>query len=74
MQLAGILLVLTRSQTPSQRNNVYEDKIRTMMEKGETRLLVDVADLRDADSKLCEQVPPLTHTHALAREFTPSWV
>jgi hypothetical protein len=39
-----------------QRSSVYEDKIRTMMEKGQTRLIVDLADMREADSELCQKV------------------
>jgi hypothetical protein len=39
-----------------QRSSVYEDKIRSMMEKGQTRLVVDLADMREADSELCQKV------------------
>lgn len=47
---------LTAALLLHQAGAIHEEKLRSMMSRGDSRLLVDVGDLRAYDSKLCGQV------------------
>jgi DNA replication licensing factor MCM3 len=55
---AFYLLTLDDANRSSpQRGEVpYDDRIRSMMEKGDTRLLIDIGEIRDYDSALAQNI------------------
>eukprot|EP00960_Hanusia_phi_P012703 371536-Hanusia_phi.AAC.1 len=41
---------------PERGNEEIEEKLRNMIAKEESRVLIDIADLRESDAKLCQEI------------------